>query len=480
MRFASMLSVALVTSVFLAMPAAASPRGRSEVDAVPWPATADLSSTEPAVVGEDLEPKPAPVAATPAAAPPVAAPAPAPAPVVDDPPWLPPPREHDRLAERPLATGIVFKPGKGLSFDTADKRFSLTINAAFQTLYTATRTRPIPEGADGTTQSLEIRRARLITTGNVFSEHLEYYLQLQFSPRDLGLANGAVRQSPVFMAWTAYNRLRDLSPKIGFFFINYSRQRVQPILRLQAIDFSSASAEFGLERDIGIDLGSKDLGGLGKLRYHIGAFMGEGNDFAQANDFGMLYTGRFEVLPFGDFDDYIDADLARRHKPKLAIGAGYAYSDGDHRNKAIAGAAPTDGGTTDTHNATVDLMFKLRGWSVMGDFWMRQGTRNFGNATVTDDMGVVTPAARERARNGVGWTAQTGFLIPRVPLEIGGRYSGVRGTGTTSIVDHHEAGPMLSYYIAGHSVKLQAQYDHGWGPDRVRIDRARVQLTVGF
>jgi hypothetical protein len=384
-------------------------------------------------------------------------------------------------AEREITKGIVHKPGRGLSFGTADKRFSLTMNLAAQFLYTVSDLQPTPQGQQRTTQTFEVRRARAIFSGNAFTEHIKYYLQLQFSPRDLGLTNGAIRQSPVFMSWAAFDRFRDFTPQVGFFFINYSRQRVQPILKIQLADFSLASSEFGLERDIGIDIGSKDIGGLGMLRYHVGAFMGEGTDFAKPNDFGMIYVGRFEVLPLGKFDDdYTDVDFLRRRRPKLSLGVGYAFNHRDARNKAINGAAPTDGGTTDSHNVTGDFMLKVAGVSLLGDGWYRHGRRDYGNAAVTDDDGDTMPAPREAPRNGVGWTIQAGWLIPQVPFEIGGRYSGVRGLGTTSIRDLDEVGPALAYYFAEHSVKLGLDHAHGWGEGGVRSERIRLQLTVGF
>lgn len=454
---------------------------------VPWsgespapvaPATAvEPPAPEPAVPERPVSSRPAPARPdTPVTTTPVTVAAPE--------GFARPPGEAERMAKRPLGPGITLEPGRGLSFGTADKRFSMTLNLAAQFLYTgrytATNLEPPPMAHAGD-QTFEIRRARAIFSGNVFTEHIKYYLQVQFSPRDLGLADGqAVRQSPVFMAWTAFDRFRDFTPQIGLFFINYSRQRVQPILKLQFIDFGLASSEFGLERDIGVDIGSKDLGGLGKLRYHLGLFMGDGTDFARPHDFGMTYVGRVEILPMGDFDDYVDADLARRRKPKLSIGVGYAYAHRDARNRAINGAAPTDGGTTDSNNLTADLMFKVAGLSMLGDVWLRHGRRDFGDALTTDDDGTMVPAARELPRNGVGWSAQGGFLLPRLPIEIGGRYSAIRSWGASSIQDRNEVGPAVSYYFAEHSVKLQLDHRHGWGEELLASETVRLQLTVSF
>ncbi len=397
-----------------------------------------------------------------------------------DPPIARPHGEAARLAAPALEERPRYALGRGLTFTTQDRRFSLSLGLGGQFLYTIDDQRPRPRGTPQTSQMLEVRRMRVFLSGNMFTEAVKYYLQAQLSPRDLGLVDGAVRQSPVFQAWLRFERFGNFVPQVGFFFIPYSRQRVEPVLKLQMIDFSLASAEFGLERDVGVDLGSKDLFGLGKLRYHLGVFMGEGTEFAKPTDFGMIYYGRFELLPLGDFDDDVESDLARRRRPKLALGGAYAFADDDHRSKPIGGAAPSDGGTTDTHNVTVDLAFKVAGFSLLADAWFRHGRREWGDATVTDAAGTPMPAPREAARNGVGWTAQAGFLIPRAPLELAARYSGVHGLGTTSIADRSEAGPGLSYYFADHALKLQADFMHSWGDGDLRGDRVRVQLTFLF
>lgn len=380
------------------------------------------------------------------------------------------------MAERPLGPG-TFAPGKGVRWESADKRFSVNLGLAMQFLYTFNDVHPRVARAQNTSQMFEIRRARVIFSGNAFSEHAKYYAQLQFSPRDLGVSDGSITQSPVFLGYATFDRFRDFAPQVGVQWIPYSRQRVAPITKLQFPDFSLASAEFGLERDIGIDFMSRDFLGLDRLRYHVGVFMGEGVQFNKPTDLGMIYVGRVEVLPFGDFDDYPEVDFNRRLTPKLSIGGAYAFDHVDRRTKAIGGTAFADGGYMDAHNATADVMFKIAGFSFLGDVWFRWG-RRIGGGLEDAATGLDIPV--QPARNGIGGTAQAGFLIPRVPFEIAGRYSGVAPLGTSSLFELHEVGPGLSYYFAEHSLKLQLDYAHGWGDRDVRSSRMRLQLTVTF
>ena len=97
---------------------------------------------------------------------------------------------------------------------------------------------------------------------------------------------------------------------------------------------------------------------------------------------------------------------------------------------------------------------------------------------IDDGMGGLIPAPVEPARNGLGWTAQSGFLVPRIPLEIVGRYAGIRRLGgNTSLVDLDEVGPGLGWYFAQHALKLQLDYFHQLG---IVQDRVRLQLTFAF
>lgn len=453
-------------------------RGQPEVAAVPW------TLAEPD--DEPIAPTNAKVSST-ARADPLA-----PVPAAESPPpptpvgsRLRPPREMEWMSEKPIGSGkIRYKPGNGLVMESDNGRFMLAMNLAAQLLYTLQDQTPAPEGQQRTTHTFEVRRARMFLNGHVVSKHVKYRVQLQFAPRDLGLANGKIAQSPLFQWQFTFDWLRDFTPQVGLNFIPYARQRVAPIMKLQFVDNSIASYEFTLDRDIGINVMSKDLGGLGKLRYYAGVWMGEGPDFAKPNDAGLVYDGRFEVLPFGDFDDYAEADHARLLEPKLSIGAAYAYAHKDARTRALAAPAdlvPKDGGTTNTHNATVDLVFKIAGFSVLADAYLRWGKRNPGDIPPANPGGRLLPVVVQPPRNGVGWTAQGGFLIPRTGFEIATRYSGFRKIGkSSSIKDTDEAGPGVSYYFLEHAVKLQLDYFHGWNEDRWRTDRLRLQLTLGF
>lgn len=396
----------------------------------------------------------------------------------EPPPWMPP-GEAKRTAEIPVGKA-VFKPGKGLEVASADGRFSLNLSLWAQLLYTVRSDANPPAGVDPTTQTLELRRARIVLSGKLFTPHLHYNAHLMFAPKDLAFKDGVPHRAPIFQWYTSWTRLTNLNVQAGFFWVPYARTGMLPPPRLQFVDKSAANTEFSFDLDMGVQVSSPDVASLGKLRYFAGVFMGEGYEWYKTSDFGLTYMGRVDYLPLGMFDDYSEADHERAKKPRLSIGAAYAFSDRDHRTRAISGTTFADGGTMRANNLTADLMFKIAGFSALLDIFYRQGWRLPGDAK---DMNGA-PVAVEAARNGVGWTAQMGIFVPRTRLEVTARQSGVRPSrrGDTSLARLDEVGGGLGYYFFRHALKLQADFFQTVGPGLPtgKAEQFRLQLQASF
>lgn len=395
--------------------------------------------------------------------------------------WLAPTWDRANSAERTLGGGkATYKPGGGITIRSQDGRFSLNFSLWAQLLATVKHDAVPAAGAEATTMSLELRRARAVLQGNVFSKHVRYYVHLMFAPKDLGFKDGTPRRGPIFQWYSLFDRFKHANVQAGFFFVPYARQRIQPLAKLQMVDNSAASYEFTLDQDIGVQVSSPDVAGLGRLRYYAGVFMGEGYDWYKAGDFGLTYMGRVEVLPFGMFEDYVESDLERPTKPKLSVGAAYAFSDRDHRTRSLGGVAFADGGTTSANNLTADVMFKWAGLSILADVYWRRGWRQGGKLTDPDGL----PIAVQAARNGFGWTATMGLYVPRTRFEVVARSSGARPVTSvaTSLARLDEAGGGLNYYFYRHALKLQFDYFHTWGPalPTGRGDQFRLQLQAAF
>lgn len=380
------------------------------------------------------------------------------------------------------ADKVRFRPGKGLAVASADGRFSLNARVRGQVRYTSR------SGDDDAGHQFNIRRARVVLGGHFFGEENSFKLELAVSPNDLGISDNlapdvqarAVSNSPLLDLYFDFRHLRDLGLRVGQYKLPSNRTRVISSGDLQLVDRSIVNSEFTLDRDVGLDFRSRDLLGLGLLRYYAGASIGRGRDSQGFDDLGLNYFGRIEVLPFGFFDDYKEADLSRDPAPRLSIGLGYVFQDRSRGLRRIVDRQPADGGTVTQHVGYADLVYKQAGLSVLIESAVRLGSRNRGGEL--DETGAPEPVTPPR--DGWGASLQAGFLFGFAPIEVAGRASVVRGLGDaseTSLEDRTEVGGGLSWYIAGHPYKVQADVFHvygaRWSDGETQL---RVQLQAGL
>lgn len=427
----------------------------------------------------------------------------------DEPNPLVPEGQEEAFGKHPVKPDkSTWKPGTGLTLESEDGRFMLATRLRIQLRYAVEAENTEDDDGEPTTDlshMFQIRRARVQFKAHAWNPHNKMKLELAFSPRDLSMNDErVVRKSPLLTWYVEFDHLRDLTVRAGQYKIPYSRQRVVSSGDLQLVDRALAQGEFNHDRDIGIDIRSKDLFGLGLLRYYAGVYMGEGRDFGDGNgteDFKLHYLARVEVLPFGTFKDYSEADFERMQTPRLSLGLAYAYHDDSQGLRGVLGTAAADGGTTDYHSANADYMFKYKGFSSTGELHWRQGRRTAGDATMEDpeDPKSTIPVPVTAARNGIGWFTQAGYLLPRSNVEIAARYSGIRGLGDpddgntpqgnasrsdglTSLGRRDSLGAGISYYFAGHPWKIQGDYFLQWSDGDLQdsTHAARVQLQLAY
>jgi phosphate-selective porin OprO/OprP len=395
--------------------------------------------------------------------------------------------DREREAALPNAR---YKIGNGVTLSSANGRYSLQVRARLQFRYDLDH----PNFEDeATSHVFQIRRARVVLAGNVFSPHIRYQFQFGFSPRDMANdipsdLEDSIRRNPLRDARLEFTRLRDFTIWAGQMKVPFSRERVISSSNLSMVDRSLVNAELSLDRDIGVAAISKDIGGLGKLAYYAGVFLGEGRNSFESQDTGLLYVGRFEVNPFGQFEDYVEGDGERSEKPGLSLGAAYAFHDRAHAARGVGGNPPADGGTTNFHHFTADVVFKWWGVSLLTSFHLRRGfDRVNGGALDADDMPIPTAPARQ----GIGWLGQLGWVVPKIPLEFVGRYGlsrNIYGDQSTQ-PDADEVGAGINWYFVGHNLKLQLDYFRLWDGSlaasygeqaRLGTDRIRVQVQLYF
>jgi hypothetical protein len=474
------------TLLFVTAALVTSSRGALAQPPAPEPTAAIAAETAPS----DPDPSPAPTAD------PVVPPAPAvidPAPAA---PTTPPPTP---------ATGDVrvhFEPGQGLQVTSNDGRFELIVRARAQFVATLRH----PDGQDAGID-FELRRARIYFQGAVFDPNVRFTLQLGVSPScsDMGnnfagnscvgpqatapttLAGFTPRWSPLLDWYVELRHLRELNVRVGQLIPTLHRTFTISDATYQFIDRALADAEFNVDRTFAIELRSTDFLGLGWLRYYAGIMSTQGRDMPFAPDLHLGYYGRIDVNPLGFFNDYVQGDLSRNVDPRLSIGAGYAFLDHAPFDHGTIGLQPLDGGTTDTHLVTADFVFMWRGFSLTGEWSMRQATRHQG--TALDPMTMMPYTTPTLGRTGFGMHALAGMMLGDLPLELVARAGMLRhmnaldGNAPSAIVDQNEVGGGINWYIEGHPLKLSLWFTDVWadnGSNHTGIQTVRLQLQVAL
>tara|TARA_R110002073_G_scaffold140253_14_gene291053 strand:+ start:18675 stop:20000 length:1326 start_codon:yes stop_codon:yes gene_type:complete len=380
--------------------------------------------------------------------------------------------EAEKAALHPAdIENVTWKPGTGLTVSSKDGLFSVATRVRVQV-----RGEVANESGSPAEMGILLRRARLQFKGHSFGKHNKFKAEFAFSPADLRIreidGNNLVRETPLLTWYMEFDQNPNATIRVGQYKIPFSRQRVISSGNQQMVDRSIANGEFNLDRDIGLDVRSKDLFDLGHFRYYAGVYNGEGRSAVGFGNSDLMYLARFEYLPFGIFKDYSESDFERLAKPGLSIGAAYSYAPNAVGTRVNRNGAPTDGGTTDVHSANADVTFKYQGFSASGEFHYRDGARN---ADETDPN-------FEEARNGIGWFAQAGYLLPRQPFEIAGRFGQLIAADDSSLGDANEAGLAVSYYPGQHPFKFQADVFQLWGDEDLADGetKARVQMQYSF
>jgi hypothetical protein len=341
----------------------------------------------------------------------------------------------------PHAT-VRIAAGRGLTVESADHRVSLTVRGFVQGRVTVDVPTPAMAGADVVPTTLfSARRARVILAGTLLGPTLSYQVHFGLAPQDFAAA------APLFDAFVTWAPIRDLSVRVGQFFVPFNRNRWISIARQMMLERPIATNEFNLDRDIGLMMFSNDLGGVGgRLNYALGVFSGAGRNRLEA-DYGLLYVARFGVNPLGRFDDHdAEWDLVRSG-PRLALGVAGAFN---HRASTYAtvglGAMP-DTNKYDRAHLTGDLLFKARGFALQLEGLARWSLTATGLASAT--------------RPGWGYTVQASYLTA-IKLGVGARWSQVfampAAMDTTAFRESFELGGIIAYHALDGALTVGVDY----------------------
>jgi hypothetical protein len=355
-----------------------------------------------------------------------------------------------------------FTYGKGLGIMAPDSLFLLNIRFRMQNrvgMETLSASDWNPDVIEA-----RVRRLRLRFDGYVYSPKLTYVIQLSFSRGDIDFEDSGF-PNIIRDAMVIYNFNKHFALGIGQTKLPGNRQRVNSSGDLQLPDRSIVNTEFNIDRDFGIQLYYRnDIKGFNYvLRGAVSS--GDGRNFNNAGTSsttssdiavnGLCFTGRIELLPFGEFTnngDYFEGDLAREPKPKVSFGGGFSNNENAKRSGGQLGKYLFE--SRDIETTMFDLLYKHNGWAFAGEF-LRRYTRDpitVNPVNVTEEQHVYA---------GHGQNYQGSYLF-RNNYEIVTRYSAV-------VPDYNiqQIEPKLEQYtlgatkyLRGHRVKLQTEFTY--------------------
>jgi phosphate-selective porin OprO/OprP len=321
------------------------------------------------------------------------------------------------------------------------------------------------EENNGNETSFLTRRARLKFDGYAYSPKLKYKVELGLSNRDLSGASQYTSNAPRYIldAVLQWNFYQNFELWFGQTKLPGNRERVISSGNLQQVDRSLLNSRFTIDRDFGFQLRHHfNLTETFIVKEIFSLAQGEGRNITTGNLGGHQYTGRIELLPFGNFaskGDYKGSDLKREKKPKLAIGLSYDYNNNAVKTRSNQGSYMTIDGAADAYFETnintvfLDAMFKYNGVSLMAEY----SDRTASDAFAKNSDGSLTG---DEVQVGKGLNLQMGYLFNN-DIELSGRYTHIElDNNITGKNPESQYTLGLSKYIVGHKLKVQTDISH--------------------
>ncbi len=374
------------------------------------------------------------------------------------------------------------KFGKGL-FNLVGKDSTYTMKVGARMQFLSVNSWDIEDGnlANPESNAL-VRRARLKFDGFAFTPKLKYKLELGLSNRDISGASEFTSNAPRYIldAVIKWNFHKNFELWFGQTKLPGNRERVISSGNLQQVDRSLLNSRFNIDRDVGIQLRHHfKLSDKFVVKEMFSISQGEGRNVTKGNLGGHQYTGRIELLPFGNFTkkgDYSGSDLKREKSPKLALAITYDHNNNAVKNRSNQGSYMTnDIGFFETNINTlfIDAMFKYQGFSFMAEYADREAkdplAKNSDGTLTGDEVQV-----------GKGLNLQAGYLL-NSNWEVSGRYTNIDlDTNITGKYPESQYTLGVSKYIVGHKLKVQTDVSYLSNEESNNGLMYRLQFDIHF
>lgn len=364
--------------------------------------------------------------------------------------------------------------------------------------------------------TFNLRRARLMFMGHLFTPDLKYFVQLAGETAENAQNPGSVQLLDAAVHSTHIPLLNVMAGQYKVFF---NRSEINNATSMQFAERAGVMDAFtasGLNRrDIGITIMNDEE--VYPVNYYFGIFNGLGPGFNRFGTFEseaptqgcpggqtgggppqcpaterninanlrttfnqLMYVARLNFNVLGR-SGYGEGDMAYSETPQLAVGGGFAYNPGintqtdnafvgiDLANLNVRRQLATYGngrqlgwGILDYATYGFDGVFKYRGFSLQAEWYWKNINRHQKSEPCLQTNAantVCTAFAPGLLGNATGWYVQSGyFLIPR-RLQLAARYSWWDPDTNAAGDLIKQTDVALSYYISGtYDHQIQIQY----------------------
>jgi hypothetical protein len=378
------------------------------------------------------------------------------------------------------------KFGEGLKFE--GENYKLKIGYRFQNQFSnewSVRNDDL-NYVEGLQTKFLIRRSRLKFSGWAVTPKLKYKAELGLSNRDLSGGNGpeySYASRLMLDAFLEWNFYKNFSIWAGQGKMPGNRQRLVSSGNMQFVDRSLLNSKFTLDRDMGIMLKHHfKIGDHFIVKELYSLSQGEGRNLTVGNFNGFAHTFKVEFLPLGNFaqkkGEYIESDLYREPKPKLAIAFAHDINQNTVRERGQLGDFIINsngdyvGKTLNT--SFIDMIFKYKGYSFMSEFAYRTVQGNDPNVYDTDDSTVIGTYY-----TGMAFNVETGYVL-KSNWEIAGRYTMVSPQASSGYNNENQYAIAFSKYIVGHKLKVQTDLTYRQIANKDDKLVWRVQFDIHF
>jgi len=299
------------------------------------------------------------------------------------------------------------------------------------------------------TTSVSVKRIRLEFTGNLFNREFSYKLQEDLAG---GIQGDGRKGSNLKDAWLQWNLNKAAKVRVGQHKVPFSRQELVSVQNLQFLDRSLVTQEFVPARNVGAMLqGSPDHGMTYSLGVYNGESKGEGEN-REGTDNKVLGAAMlsYDIGEYGERNT--EGDWAYSNAPAATMGLGVLYGQGKNgfvgpQLKEFTLQPLTE--DFDKLDVNIDFAVRCHGSSFQGEFFYR----HLKGTSPTSQM---LPAGENFRADDLGFYFQSGwFFVPR-KWEIAGRFGYLAPDSSSGIDDVAEYSGVVSYYIRGRFLKLQA------------------------